>query len=116
MSILAPNRFSRDLVMDVRRNTKDPNLRRQRTHALYQKFGATEVWFDGKLIGWQVGQRFHCYKKSFPSEQDAKLMLDVSVVRTRGRTKANEVYQCPKCGQWHATSQGHLAGTRKKVN
>lgn len=111
--MLAHSRFSRDLAIQTFREFKDENVRKVKLNALYDKFGAREVWFGKKIVGWQVGSDFVCYKKSYKSEQDALLMLNIGQIRSRGRYKASDVYKCPKCGEWHATSKGHLAGTYK---
>lgn len=101
--------FSRELVQHVRRQHKDPVVRSQKVKALYQKFDATEVRFGDKLVGWRVKGDFVCFKRTFKSEADANLILGIS--KGRRGYKATEVYQCPKCKLWHATSKGHLAGT-----
>ncbi|MNC05412.1 hypothetical protein D3C76_429860 [compost metagenome] len=105
------NRFSRELVQATRIQYRDPAVRREKVKALYQKFGAEEVRFDGKVIGWRVKESFICFKRSFKTEADALLILGLS--KFKRNYKCNEVYQCPKCNQWHATSKGHLAGTHK---
>lgn len=111
--MIQDNRFSRELVQETRIKYRDKRVRRDKVNALYQKFGAEEVRFDGKIIGWKVDNSFVCFKRSFKSESDALLILGLSKFK-RGY-KCNEVYQCPKCNQWHATSQGHLAGTHNKT-
>lgn len=110
--MIQDSRFSRELVQETRIRYRDPAVRRNKVKALYQKFGAEEVRFDGKIIGWRVEGDFICFKRSFKTEADALLILGLSQTYKRGY-KCKEVYQCPKCNQWHATSKGHLAGTHK---
>lgn len=109
--MISDKRFSRELVQQTRMQHRDKHVRSQKVRALYQKFGASEVRFDGKLIGWRVGEEFICFKRPFKTEQDALLILGLSKFK-RGY-KCSEVYQCPKCGQWHATSKGHMVGMYK---
>lgn len=110
--MISQQHFSRELVQEIRMQYRDKQVRNQKVRALYQKFDATEVRFAGKLIGWNVSGNFVCFKRSFKTEQDALLILGISKYK-RGY-KCNEVYQCPKCGQWHATSKGHMVGQYKQ--
>lgn len=111
--MLNTNHFNRELAIATFREFKDPNVRRVKVAALYEKFGAREVHFDGKIVGWAIGSNFICFKKRYPTEADARLVTSVGVIRSRGRHKATEVYQCKNCNGWHATSKGHMTGKYK---
>lgn len=109
----ASDHFTRDLAISIQRDVKDPNRRSQQLKDLYRRFNAREVHFEGRIVGWVVGgKQFVCFKKTYKTEQEAKLIVDMGSVRSRGRHKAIQVYKCPKCDGWHATSQGHMAGKK----
>lgn len=105
--MIPQTRFSRDLYLDTLKQFKDKTVRRQKVAALYKKFDVEEVRFNGSLIGWTVAGKFVCYKRTFNSEADAKLVVGMG--RMRG-WKVDQVYECPKCGLWHTTSKGHMVG------
>lgn len=108
-----PRQFNRELAIATFREFKDPSVRRAKVHALYEKFGAREVHFEGRIVGWAIGSNFICFKKRFKTEADARLVVSVGHVRSRGRHTATEVYECKNCGGWHATSKGHMVGKYK---
>lgn len=109
----ASDHFSRDLVISIQREIKDPNRRQKKIEDLYRRFDAREIKFEGRIVGWMLsGKQFVCFKKTYKTEAEARLIVDMGSVRSFGKHKATEVYKCPKCDGWHATSQGHQAGKR----
>ena len=108
------NQFSRDLAIATYREYRDPNVRRTKVKSLYDRFGVSEVVFDGRIVGWNLGSnQFICFKKRYATEADARLVTSVGMVKSRGKHAATNVYHCKNCDGWHATSKGHMAGKYK---